>query len=98
MSAWDSKSPQKSYLFSKVRSNKRLWNDSACWHTSNSNAHVVRHVAREVDGLRSHLANVELLVVFQQLIKDALILGGVDAASLAKETLHTPDALADRYR
>jgi len=55
-------------------------------------------VAREVDGLRSHLANVKLLVVFQQLIKDALVLGGVDASLLAKETLHTPDALADQNK
>lgn len=59
---------------------------------------MVRRVAREVDGLRSHLANVKLLVVFQQLIKDALVLGGVDASLLAKETLHTPDALADQNK
>lgn len=58
---------------------------------------MVGRVAREVDGLRSHLANIKLLVVFQQLVKDPLVLGGVDAVSLAKEALHTSDALADGH-
>lgn len=58
---------------------------------------MVGRVAREVQCLRSHLANIKLLVVFQQLVKDPLVLGGVDAVSLAKETLHTSDALADRH-
>lgn len=58
---------------------------------------MVGRVAREVDGLRSHLANIKLLVVFQQLVKDPLVLGGVDAVSLAKEALHTSDVLADGH-